>query len=136
MKNSAQDSVIVGVFDNGQDLDRAVERLAAAGFEGTVYDKTIVAEQLGKAGPVGAVLAPGVVSAEGLDSVQSDLPPIISAFKSHLADWHLPDDVVEAYATAFYHEGKFVLVRTEPECAKHIMEILRECAASRVNRHD
>jgi hypothetical protein len=141
MKNSAKDSVIVGVFDNGQDLDRAVERLAAAGFEGTVYDKTIVAEQLGKAGPVGpvpvgAVLAPGVVPAEGLDSVQSDLPPIISAFKSHLADWHLPDDVVEAYATAFYHEGKFVLVRTEPECAKHIMEILRECAASRVNRHD
>jgi hypothetical protein len=84
--------------------------------------------------PVGPVLAPGV-PAEGLSS-ESDLATIVRAFKSHLADCHLPDDVIEAYATAFYHKGKFLLVRTEPECAKHVMEILRECHASRVNRHD
>ena len=86
--------------------------------------------------PVGPVLAPGVVPTEGSGSVESDLPSIARAFKSHLADCHLPDDVIEAYATAFYHKGKFILVRTEPECAKHVMEILRECRASRVNRHD
>jgi hypothetical protein len=142
MKNSAKiESVIVGIFDNAQDLDRAVERLAAAGFEGTVCDEAILAEEPGNVGPVapvpvGPVLAPGVIRGEGLSSVEPDLPTIVRAFKSHLADWHLPDDVVEAYATAFYHKGKFVLVRIEPECAKHVMEIFRECHASRVNRHD
>jgi len=55
--------------------------------------------------PVGPVLAPGVVPAEGLGSVESDLPTIVRAFRSHLADYHLPDDVTEAYATAFYHKG-------------------------------
>ena len=44
MKNSAKiESVIVGIFDNDQDLDQADERLAAEGFEGTVYDEAIVA---------------------------------------------------------------------------------------------
>ncbi len=38
-----------------------------------------------------------------------DLPTIVRAFTSHLADYHLPDNVIEAYATAFYHKGKFVL---------------------------
>jgi hypothetical protein len=142
MKNSAKtECVIVGIFDNGQDLDRAVERLAAAGFEDTVFDEAIVAEEPGNVGPVGPVpvgpvLAPGVVPAEGLGSVETDLPTIIRAFRSRLANYHLPDDVIEAYATAFFHKGKFVLVRTEPECAKHVIEILRECRASRVNQHD
>jgi hypothetical protein len=45
MRNSAKiESVIVGIFDNAQDLERAGERLAAAGFEDTVYDEAIVAE--------------------------------------------------------------------------------------------
>ena len=143
MNNSAKtESVIVGIFDNGQDLDRALERLAAAGFEDTIFDEAVVAEEPGNVGPVGPVpvgpvLAPGVVPpAEGMGSVESDLPTIVRAFKSRLADYHLPDDVIEAYATALYHKGKFVLVRTEPECAKHVMEILQECRASRVNRHD
>ena len=29
----------VGIFDNARDLDKAVERLARAGFEDTVYDE-------------------------------------------------------------------------------------------------
>ena len=142
MKNSAKiESVIVGIFDNAQDLDQADERLAAAGFEGTVYDEAIVAEEPSNVDPVGPVpvgpvLAPGVVPTEDLGSVESDLPTIVRAFKSHLADCHLPDDVIEAYATAFYHKGKFVIVRTEPECDKHVVKILRECGATRVNQHD
>jgi hypothetical protein len=90
MKNSAKiESVIVGIFDNAQDLDQADERLAAAGFEGTVYDEAIVAEEPSNVDPVGPVpvgpvLAPGVVPTEDLGSVESDLPTIVRAFKSIL----------------------------------------------------
>ena len=139
MKNSANlETVVVGIFDNAQDLDRADEQLAAAGFEATVYDEAVVADEPGNAGPVGPVpfgplLAPGAVPAEDSGGVEADLS--IPAFKSRLSDCQLPDDVIDAYATAFHHKGKFVLVRTEPECAKHVIEILRDCHASRVNRH-
>jgi hypothetical protein len=137
MSNSAnRESVIIGIFDDSQDLNRADQQLAAAGFEGTVYDEAVEAEEsCVNPVPVGPVLAPGVVPTEGAGSVESDLPAI-RALKSHLADCHLPDDVIDAYATAFYHKGKFIVVRTEPECAKHVSEILRECGASRVNQHD
>ena len=40
----AKITTIVGIFDNGRDMDQAVERLAAAGFEDTVYDQAIAAE--------------------------------------------------------------------------------------------
>jgi hypothetical protein len=33
--------------------------------------------------------------------------------KPHLADYHLPNPVIEAYATTLYLKGKFVLARTE-----------------------
>jgi len=142
MKNTANiHSVTVGIFDDARDLDRAVERLAAAGFEDTVYDQAIVAQEPGNVGPVGpvpvgAVLAPGLVPAEVLGTVEPELATIVRAFKSHLADYHLPDDVIEAYATTFYHKGKFVLVRTHPERDEQVVKILRQCGASRVNRHD
>jgi hypothetical protein len=141
-ENSAKiESVIVGIFDNDRDLDQADERLAAEGFEGTVYDEAIVAEEPSSVDPVGpvpvgSVLAPGAVPTEDLGSIESDSPTIARAFKSSLADCHLPDDVNEAYATAFYHKGKFVIVRTEPECDKHVMKILRECGATRVDQSD
>ena len=82
-----------------QDLKRAVERLAAAGFEDTLYDEAIVALDAGNVAPVAPVpmdpvLAPGVV-AEVSSSVERDLPTIVRAFKSHLADYHLPDQVIE-----------------------------------------
>ena len=88
MKNSAKiESVIVGIFDNAQDLDQADERLAAAGFEGTVYDEAIVAEEPSNVDPVGPVpvgpvLAPGVVPTEDLGSVESDLPTSVMREKS------------------------------------------------------
>ncbi|MGA7901542.1 MAG: hypothetical protein WCC08_14775 [Terrimicrobiaceae bacterium] len=131
------ETVIVGILDNSQDLERADKQLAAAGFEATVYDEAIAAEEpVGVSPvPVGPMLAPGTVPREDLDTAESDVPAM-SAFKSHLAECQLPDEVIEAYATAFSHKGKFVVVRVEPECAKHVMEILEECSASRVNRHD
>jgi hypothetical protein len=141
MKDSAKiESVVVGIFDNASDMDRAVERLAAAGFKDTVCDEAIVEEETRNVAPVapvpvGPVLAPGIVPTEGLESGESDVAAV-RAFKSRLAEFHLPDDVIDAYATGFQHKGKFVLVRTEPECGKHVIEILRECGASRANQHD
>jgi hypothetical protein len=138
MKSSANvEAVIVGIFDNAQDLDRAEKGLAAAGFEGTVYDEAIIADDLCEANPVsvGPVLAPAVFPTDGSGGLESD-SPAIHAFKSHLADCHLSDEVIDAYVTAFSHKGRFLLVKTEPECARHIIEILRACHASRVNRHD
>jgi hypothetical protein len=134
-------SVVVGIFDNAQDLERAVERVAAAGFEDTIYDVAIVAQEPSNVVPVGPipvgpVLAPGVVPAEGSGNVKTDLPTIVQAFKSHLADYHLPNGVIEGYATTFYHGGKFILVRTHPERDEQVVQILRKCGASRVNRHD
>ena len=38
---------------------------------------------------------------------------IVRAFKTRLADYHLPDSVINAYATTFYHNGKFILVLKE-----------------------
>jgi hypothetical protein len=78
MKSDAKTrSVTVGIFDNVQDLERAVERLAAAGFEDTLYDEAIVALDAGNIAPVGAVpigrvLVPGIV-AEVSGSVEPDL---------------------------------------------------------------
>jgi len=135
-------TTIVGIFDNARDLDKAVDRLARAGFEDTVYDEAIVAEETSN---VGTVFAPGSAPAVFWGNVKPDLPPkrtehaqhtIVQAFKAHLADYHLPADAIEAYAVNFYHNGEFVLVKTSPERAEQAMEILRECSATRVNRHD
>jgi hypothetical protein len=38
-------TTIVGIFDKARDLDEAVERLAEAGIEDTVFDEAIVAEE-------------------------------------------------------------------------------------------
>ena len=35
-------TTIVGIFDNARDLDKAIERLARAAFQDTVYDEAIV----------------------------------------------------------------------------------------------
>ena len=64
-----------------------------------------------------------------------DVPNIVRAFKSHLADYDLPDQVIEDYTTTFDHGGKFVLVRT-PQRDEQVVKILRRCGASRVNRYD
>jgi hypothetical protein len=138
MKSDAKiPSVTVGIFDNVQDMERAVKRLAAAGFEDTVYDEAILALDAGDVAPVGPapipVLAPGVVATEASGSVEPDLPTIVRAFKSHLADYHLPDQVIEYYATTYYHEGKVILVR---RCDEEVVRILLKCGALEANRFD
>ncbi len=73
-------TTIVGIFDNGRDMDQAVERLAAAGFDDTVYDEAIVAEEPGKLATVapipvvGPVLVPGAIPPQASGSVEADLP--------------------------------------------------------------
>ena len=133
-------TTIVGIFDNARDLDKAIQRLARAGFEDTVYDEAIVAGEAVSVGP--PVFAPGSAPAVVWGSAEPALPSkpdrytIVRAFKAHLAHCHLPNEVIEAYATSFYHNGEFILVRTDTERAKQVMEILRECGATRANRHD
>ena len=134
-------TTIVGIFDNARDLDKAVERLAVAGFEDTVYDEGIVS---GEGVNVGSAVfasgyGPAVVWGSAEETVappKSDLDTVVRAFKAHLAHYHLPKQMIKAYATTFYHNGEFVLVRTRPELAEQAMAILRDCGATQVNRHD
>ena len=50
-------TTIVGIFDNARDLDKAIGRLARAGFEDSVYEEAIVAGEPGNFGA--AVFSPG-----------------------------------------------------------------------------
>lgn len=126
-------TTIVGILDNARDLDEAVEQLARAGFEETVYDEAIVG---GEPGNVGAVLgsAPGVV-VEPFVPPKPDRQALVRAFKAHLADYALPDKEIESYATSFYHNGKFVVVKTDRKRAERVKQILWSCRASQVNQH-
>jgi hypothetical protein len=131
-------SVTIGIFDDASDVARALERLGAAGFEDTiVYDGATARHEQQDAPPVGpvpvgSILAPGSVCAEDSGSGE----PAVRAFKSHLADYHLPDEVIEGYATTFCHDGKLIIVRTHPQRDEEVVGILRKCGASRVNRYD
>jgi len=132
-------TTIVGIFDNARDLDKAVERLARAGFEDTVYDEAIVSEELGS---IGGIFAPGSGPAVYWGETERDMKPKLDrhanarAFRAHLADYHLPKDVIEGYVTNFDHDGEFVLVKSSPDRADQALEIMRTCGASRANRHD
>jgi PAS domain S-box-containing protein len=134
------EQTIVGIFDNARCLDKAVERLSRARFEHTVYNEAIVGEEAINVGPpvFASGLAPAVVwgSAEPALPSRPSQDTIIRAFKAHFAHCHLPQEVIEAYATTFSHNGEFVLVRTDTVRAEQVMEILRECGARQVNRHD
>ena len=132
-------TTIVGLFDNERDLDKAVDRLARAGFEDTVYDESIVAEEVGSIGPI---FAPGAAPVTVWGSIAEPAVPrkldrqaVVRAFKAHLADYHLPGDIINAYVTAFHGNVEFVLVRTDPRRAVQAIEILKGCGAMRVNRH-
>ena len=75
-------------------------------------------------------------SAEPALPSKPDQDTVVQAFKAHLAHCHLPNEVIEAYATTFSHNGEFVLVKTDTVRAEQVMEILRECGARQVDRHD
>jgi hypothetical protein len=132
-------TTIVGLFDNERDLDKAVDRLARAGFEDTVYDESIVAEEVGSIGPI---FTPGTApvtvwgsSAKPAVPRKPDRQAVVRAFKAHLADYHLPSDVIDGYVTAFHGNVEFVLVRTDAKRAGQAIEFLKGCGAMRVNRH-
>ncbi|HEY5706227.1 MAG TPA: hypothetical protein VIS96_11700 [Terrimicrobiaceae bacterium] len=134
-------SVTVGIFDDAPNVDRAVEHLATAGFGDTiVYDENTLKDEpesappMGPA-PVGSILSPDSVSAGSSVTNERELRTVVQTFKSRLAEYHLPDEVVEAYATTFYHNGKFVLIRTHPRRDEEVVRILRKCGASRVDRY-
>ncbi|HET9523339.1 MAG TPA: hypothetical protein VFO90_03860 [Terrimicrobiaceae bacterium] len=135
-------TTVIGIFDNTYDMEKGIERLARAGFEDTVYDEAIVGGEPGGGGP--SVFAPGYgpPAAWGGRAEEWRAKPgqhaqhtIVEAFKAHLSDYQVPADVIHAYAVSFNHNGEFVLVKTDAHRAEQAMEILRECGATRVNRH-
>ena len=113
-------TIVVGIFDNPKDLDETIVKLGDQGFEDTVFDESIVAQEKGLT---------------KLDAEHKDA--LLTAFKKHLLkDYHVPAEVINGYATSFFHEGKFVVVKTDAKGAPEAMEIMRRGGASRVNRHD
>lgn len=132
-------TTIVGIFDNTRDMEQAVVRLAEAGLEDAIYDDAILAQETENVGPI---VASGAAQPVLARSVRPDSPSkpnidtIIRAFKRHLANYHLPSDVINAYATTFLHGGKFILVKADPERSEQVIAILRQCGASRVTPHD
>ena len=132
-------TTVIGVFDNARDLDRAVGKLARAGFEETVYDEGIVSEEAGSGGTI--VFAPGYApamvwgSAEPTFRTKPDPNAVVRAFKAHLADYDLTDEVIQGYAITFHH-SEFLLVKTEAQRADHAMKIMQDSGALRANRHD
>jgi hypothetical protein len=67
-------TTIVGIFDDAWNVEKAIERLAVAGFEDTIYDEAIVAEQPGSAGAI-PFRAPGSAPEKVLGS---DAPNLLS----------------------------------------------------------
>ena len=128
---------IIGIFDNARDLDKAVNKLARAGFDETVYDESIVAEDAPKGDPIAFAL--GHTPATFWDNAKPVLPKrdhsaIVRSFKAHLADYNLPADVIEGYAITLHH-SEFVLVKTEASRADQAGTIMKECGAIRTDRH-
>ena len=103
-------TTIVGIFDDAWNVEKAVDQLAGAGFEDTVYDEAIVAEQPGSAGAI-PFRAPGSAPEKVLGSdapnllAKPDRHTIVQAFKAQLGHYNLSHDVIGAYATAFLHNG-------------------------------
>ncbi len=152
-------TTVVGIFDDASNLEKAVERLAAAGIDNTVYDESTVAAEQGRVGEIRSVLPPGAIPAVGavppagivpaagvapangvVDDIRNSRAPdqhtIVEDFKAALEDYRLPGDAITAYARTLQHHGKFVLIGTQSDRAEQAVNILRDCGASTVDRHD
>jgi hypothetical protein len=131
-------TTIIGIFDNERHLDRAVDKLARAGFEDTVYDESIVTEEAPRGEPIafalGHVPTPFWGSRKPAVPAKPDQSSVIRAFKAHLADYNLPDEVIEGYAITLHH-SEFVLVKTQANRADQVMTIMKDCGAIRTDRH-
>jgi hypothetical protein len=132
-------TTIVAIFDNARGVDQAVTRLARAGFEDTVFDEGLLLEKRIVSGS--SSLQVSLRRRFGERPKQALIVSQITKrsfgpLSRHLADYRLPDEVIEAYAMTFSHSGEFLLVRTENKRAQAAVEILRNCGATRVARHD
>jgi hypothetical protein len=131
-------TTIIGIFDNARDLDKAVNKLTRAGFDETVYDESIVAEEAPRGEPIAFAL--GHTPTPFWGNAKPDLPSkpdrsaVIRSFKAHLADYNLPADIIEGYAITLHH-SEFVLVKTDAGRADQVQTIMRECGAIRTDRH-
>jgi hypothetical protein len=134
-------TTVVGIFDDAGNMDQAVEQLAAAKLDCTVYDESTAAAESGTVGEIRSVLPPGAAPAKGATNDVTSMPTApdqhtqAEDFKATLEDFGLSTEVREAYARTFRHKGKFVFVRTDSEHADQAMGILRSCGASVVDRH-
>lgn len=126
-------TVIVGIFDDPQYLDLTVLGLASEGIENTAYDEAFVAETCAGSIAVCPVRLAGAIAQKASGC---DCPALVLEFESQLYDYQLPDEVIEAYATIFGHNGKFILIEADADRADRITKILRDSHALRVNRHN
>lgn len=131
-------NVVVGIFDDESDLDNAIRRLAERGFEDTVYDQSIVDQEIDDGVPMlvpATSSTPGEIGTFG-GHMGHDRAANARLFKAHLEDeFHLSSKLAESYATTFFHDGKFVIVKVKNDRATEVMDILRACNASQVNQH-
>lgn len=136
-------STVVAIFDAAEQVDDALNRLAAAGLDAAVVDENSLAQEPGSIEPVVPAVVPGAAAEviEGRDASnlipKRDKHALGRAFRARLdEEYGLPDDVIDAYATSFAHNARFVLVRASDKDADRAVEMLRAAGASRVNRHD
>ncbi len=136
-------TTVVAIFDAAEQVEDAVNRLAAADLDVAVVDEDSLAQEPGSIDPVGPAVVPGAAAEVIAGRDASNLIPkrdknaLGRAFRARLdEDYGLPDDVIDAYATTFAHNGRFVLVRANDKDADRAMEMLRAAGASGVNRHD
>ena len=100
--------------------------------------QSIVAEDASRGQPIafnlGHTPATFWDNAKPVSRSKADRSAVVRAFKAHLADYKLPDDVIEGYAITLHH-SEFVLVKTQASRADQVGTIMRECGAIRTDRH-
>jgi hypothetical protein len=136
-------TTVVGIFDAAEQVEDAVNRLATAELDATVVDENSLAQEPGSVDPIKPAVVPGATAEiiAGKDAPnlipKRDKNALDRAFRTRLdEDYGLADDVIDAYATSFAHNGRFVLVRAAGKDADRAVEILRTAGASRVSKHD
>jgi hypothetical protein len=136
-------TTVVAIFDTAEQVEDAANRLATARLDATVVDENSLAQDPGGVDPVVPAVVPGA-AAEVLAGTDSpnlvpnrDKNVLGRAFRARLnADYGLSDDVIDAYATTFAHNGRFVLVRASGKDADRAVDMLQAAGASRVTKHD
>ena len=131
---------IIALFDDSAALEKAVVKLSEQGFRDRVFDRSIMAREVGvgvspvhtlSAGPI-----PGSAGIAGSLPQEADSAAVIGAFRDHLTRLRLSEEQIDAYINHFNHESKFVIVQVPAKRAPEVIQILRAANASQVNQHD